>query len=90
MQTLSELGLAVAERRRALGLTQIEVAAQAGVASDTLSRFELGKATDFGARKLLAVLAVLGMEMQYSMEGHSGSLESLALEHSLLHAKRRQ
>lgn len=83
MQTLAELGLAVAERRRALGMTQIEVAAQAGVASDTLSRFELGKATDFGARKLLAVLAVLGMEMQYSMEGHSGSLDSLAREHGL-------
>lgn len=83
MQTLSELGLAVAERRRSLGMTQIEVAAQAGVASDTLSRFELGKATDFGARKLLAVLAVLGMEIQYSLEGHSGSLESLAREHRL-------
>ncbi|WP_294995669.1 helix-turn-helix transcriptional regulator [uncultured Stenotrophomonas sp.] len=90
MQTLSELGLAVAERRRALGLTQIDVAAQAGVASDTLSRFELGKATDFGARKLLAVLAVLGMEMEYIPEGHSGSLDSLALEQRLVHAKRRR
>ncbi len=83
MQTLSELGSAVAERRRKLGLTQIEVATRAGVASDTLSRFELGKSTEFGTRKLLAVLAVLGMEIQYTLEGHGGSLESLAREHGL-------
>lgn len=61
MQTLQEIGISVAVHRRALGLRQGEVAAKAGIASQTLSRFERGHVEEFGTRKLLAVLAVLGM-----------------------------
>lgn len=80
MQTLLELGEAVAARRRALGLQQGEVAARAGVRQDTLSRFERGKLAEFGSRKLLAVLAVLGMELQFADVGASGSLDELRRE----------
>ncbi|HAL22608.1 MAG TPA: transcriptional regulator [Stenotrophomonas sp.] len=81
MQTLAELGLAVANRRRALRMTQAEVAAQAGVSSDTLSRFELGRVSEFGSRKLLAVLSALGMELEFQEEGAAGNLDELRKEH---------
>lgn len=80
MQTLLELGAEVATRRRALGLKQGDVAARAGVSQDMLSRFERGKAAEFGARKLLGVLAVLGLELQFSRIAASGSLDELRRE----------
>ncbi len=80
MQTLPELGEAVATRRKALGLKQAMVADSAGVTPESLSRFERGRSPEFGSRKLLAVLAVLGMELQFIEEGHSGSLDELRKE----------
>jgi HTH-type transcriptional regulator / antitoxin HipB len=80
MQTIQELGEAVAKRRRALGLKQGDVAAQVGIAQATLSRFELGKLAEFGSRKLLAVLAVLGLELQFVETGTPGSLDELRRE----------
>lgn len=80
MQTLQELGEAVAARRQALGLRQGVVAQQAGVAQESLSRFERGRTTEFGARKLLAVLAILGMEVQFTRTGALGSLDELRKE----------
>nr|WP_255369394.1 XRE family transcriptional regulator [Luteibacter sp. UNCMF366Tsu5.1] len=80
MQTLTELGEVVASRRRSLGLKQGDVATQAGLTQEALSRFERGKAAEFGSRKLLAVLAVLGMELQFVELGASGSLDELRRE----------
>ena len=77
MQTLQELGEAVARRRRALGLQQGAVAAQAGITAETLSRFERGRSAEFGARKLLAVL---GMEIDFFAMGQSGTLDELRRE----------
>lgn len=80
MQTIPELGEAVATSRRSLGLKQGEVAALAGVSQEMLSRFENGKSAEFGSRKLLAVLAVLGMELQFTETRASGSLDELRHE----------
>ncbi len=80
MQTVLELGEAVAARRRSLGLKQGEVASRAGVPQESLSRFERGKLAEFGSRKLLAVLAALGMELQFVEVGASGSLDELRRE----------
>ena len=80
MQTLAELGEAAAVRRKALGLKQSVVASKAGVRAESLSRFERGRSAEFGARKLLAVLAVLGMELQFTESGSSGSLDELRKE----------
>ncbi len=82
MQTLQELGAAVAERRRALGLQQGEVAARTGLSQASLSRFERGKVAEFGSRKLLSVLAVLGMELSFAEIGAAGSLDELRRERS--------
>ena len=82
MQTLQELGEAVAARRKQLGLKQGDVAAMAGVTAESLSRFERGRSAEFGARKLLAVLAVLGAELDVMTQGQSGNLDELRRERS--------
>jgi len=82
MKTLQELGQAVAANRKEAGLKQGAVASQAGVAQESLSRFERGQVAEFGSRKLLAVLAVLGMEVTFSKTGTSGNLDELRRERS--------
>jgi HTH-type transcriptional regulator/antitoxin HipB len=80
MRTLAELGGAVGARRRALKLHQSEVAARSGLSRESLVRFERGQLTEFGSRKLLAVLAVLGMEITFTEVGTSGTLDELRRE----------
>lgn len=80
MRTLLELGEAVGTARRGLRLKQKDVAAQAGITPESLLRFERGQVSEFGSRKLLAVLAVLGMEVTFVKTGTSGSLDELRRE----------
>ena len=80
MQTLQELGEAVAARRKLLGLKQGDVAALAGLTPESLSRFERGRGAEFGSRKLLAVLAVLGAELDVVAQGQAGNLDELRRE----------
>lgn len=80
MQTISELGNAVALRRKILGLKQADVAARAGVSAESLSRFERGRSAEFGTRKLLAVLAVLQAELDIVSPGNAGNLDALRQE----------
>jgi HTH-type transcriptional regulator / antitoxin HipB len=80
MQTLTELGQALAERRKALGLKQGMVAERSGLSQALLSRLEKGQLTEFGSRKLLAVLAVLGMELTFTEIGTAGTLDELRRE----------
>ena len=80
MQTVLELGQEVAARRRQLGLKQGEVAQRAGISQEMLSRLERGKLAEVGSRKLLAVLAVLGLQLQFEQVGTSGSLDELRRE----------
>ena len=80
MQTLQELGEAVATRRKRLGLKQGDVAAQAGITPESLSRFERGRSAEFGARKLLAVLVVLDAELEVLTQGQAGNLDELRRE----------
>ncbi len=80
LQTLSELGAAVALRRKELGLRQADVAAMAGVTAESLSRFERGRSAELGTRKLLAVLAVLQAELDIVPMGHAGNLDALRQE----------
>lgn len=80
VRTLQELGETAAAARRELRLKQKDVAAQAGITAESLLRFERGQVAEFGARKLLAVLAVLGLEVTFVKTGMSGSLEELRRE----------
>ena len=80
MQTLHELGEAVAAHRKARGLRQQAVAELVGITAESLSRFERGRGAEFGARKLLAVLAVLGLELDITPSGQAGTLDELRRE----------
>ena len=80
MRTLPELGEAVAAKRKTLGLSQSEVANRTGLTRETLVRFERGQLSEFGSRKLLAVLAVLGLEISFTDVGRSGTLDELRRE----------
>jgi HTH-type transcriptional regulator/antitoxin HipB len=80
MQTIQELGQAVSQRRKVLKLRQKAVAAQAGITPETLSRFEQGRVAELGTRKLLAILAVLGMELNFIQSGLAGTLDELRQE----------
>lgn len=80
MQTLQELGETVASRRKLSGLKQGDVAAKAGVTPESLSRFERGKAAEFGSPKLLAVLALLGTELDVVAQVQAGNLDELRRE----------
>jgi HTH-type transcriptional regulator / antitoxin HipB len=82
MQTLAELGQAVSSRRKTLQLNQNEVAQRSGITRESLVRFERGQVSEFGSRKLLAVLAVLGLEMTFTEAGFSGTLDELRRERS--------
>jgi HTH-type transcriptional regulator / antitoxin HipB len=80
MQTLPELGQAVMARRKSLRLSQQEVSQRSGITRELLVRFERGQVADFGSRKLLAVLAVLGLEINFAEVGMSGTLDELRRE----------
>lgn len=82
MRTLQELGETVRTARRGLRLKQKDVAAQAGITPESLLRFERGQACEFGSRKLLAVLAVLGLEVTFVKAGTYGALDELRRERS--------
>jgi transcriptional regulator with XRE-family HTH domain len=80
MRTLRELGEAVAIRRKERRLTQEELGRRAGLTRELVARLERGHVTEFGSRKLLAVLAVLDLEMTFIEAGTSGSLDELRRE----------
>jgi transcriptional regulator with XRE-family HTH domain len=80
MQALAELGQSVSRRRKSLRLSQQAVAQRSGITRELLVRFERGQVSDFGSRKLLAVLAVLGLEMTFTEVGMSGTLDELRRE----------
>ena len=65
MNSLPDLGRALARLRKKQGLTQKELAALCGIGQSTLARFETGGVAEFGSRKLLRLLEVLGHEMGF-------------------------
>ncbi len=71
-------------RRKSLGIKQADVAVLAGLSAESLSRFERGRTAEFGARKLLAVLAVLNAELDITATGQAGTLDLLRQERSVV------
>jgi predicted XRE-type DNA-binding protein len=82
MQTLNELGQAVSAKRKMMGLSQKYVAERSGITRELLVRFERGKLADFGSRKLLSVLTVLDLEINFTGIGIAGTLDELRGERS--------
>jgi len=64
MVTLAALGLEIAGRRKAVRLSQIELARKAGVSRATLDALENGRSGELGFTKISKILAVLGLELR--------------------------
>ena len=64
MVDLSYLGGQIAERRKALKLSQTALARKAGVSRATLDALENGRAGELGFSKIARLLAALGLELK--------------------------
>jgi transcriptional regulator with XRE-family HTH domain len=80
MDCLQDLGAAIAERRKALGYKQKDVAKSAGIRPETLSRLERGQLAEFGVRKMILILAVLKLEVEFVDLRLRGTLDELRIE----------
>jgi HTH-type transcriptional regulator / antitoxin HipB len=72
MVTMTEIGELLARRRRELGIKQKELAECTGIPAASLSRLENGRLPEFGVRKLMLLLAVLGLELDARAAGQRG------------------
>ena len=63
MFDLISIGSQIAERRKALKLSQAALALKAGVSRATLDALENGRARELGFSKVTKLLAALGLEL---------------------------
>lgn len=80
MDSLYSLGRAVAQLRQAHGMTQKQLATLCGLGQSTLARFETGGVAEFGSRKLLRLLEVLGHELSFTAKSGSFTLDDALAE----------
>jgi transcriptional regulator with XRE-family HTH domain len=80
MKSLSDLGRTVARLRKERRMTQKELAVLSGMGQSTLARFETGGVAEFGSRKLLRLLEVLGFEMSFVPMSRSFTLDDALAE----------
>src|SRR6218665_4177475 len=80
MDSLYSLGRAVAKLRQERGMTQKQLATMCGLGQSTLARFETGGVAEFGSRKLLRLLEVLGYELSFTPKSSSFSLDDALAE----------
>ena len=75
--TLQDLAPLIHARRTALGLSQDRLAKLCGLSRATVNQLENGTLVDLGAAKLLALLALLGLELDARRK--TAPLDALAL-----------
>jgi DNA-binding response OmpR family regulator len=63
MKTTAEIGQVLALQRKKLAIKQKDLAESAGIPGASLSRLENGRLPEFGVRKLISLLTVLGLEL---------------------------
>ena len=80
MVDIEEVGEQLRARRRALGMSQTEVAALNRVNRVTLSRLENGKLPEIGIRKVMAISATLGLELTLNVASQRPTLQDLVNE----------
>jgi transcriptional regulator with XRE-family HTH domain len=64
MLALSSIGEQIAARRRSMGLTQAALAKRAGVGHSTLDALENGRLGELGLKRIVRLLAALGLELK--------------------------
>jgi transcriptional regulator with XRE-family HTH domain len=78
MMRLIEIGHRLKELRAARSLSQAELAALAGVTRSTVSRLENGTLNDLGIKKLLALLELVGADLNVGPRTRSGAPDYIA------------
>jgi transcriptional regulator with XRE-family HTH domain len=68
MLTISSIGSQVAAKRKALRLSQSELAKKAGVSRATLDALENGRSGELGYSKITKLLSALGLELRLQEE----------------------
>lgn len=64
-----QVGQVVSRARKALGLTQEQLARKAHVSRQLVNRLEMGDAANISLSKLMEVLAALGCTLRIDLEG---------------------
>ena len=78
---LISIGSQIAERRKALKLSQVALARKAGLSRATIDALENGRAGELGFSKLTKLLAVVGLELKLQAAGsHRPTLDELVEE----------
>ncbi|MGN0039252.1 MAG: helix-turn-helix domain-containing protein [Coriobacteriales bacterium] len=71
-----EIGYAIKDRRGELGLTQAQLAQEAGVSKRCLWSLELGQNPGVQLDKLTAVLGALGLDLVIAPAGNAGAAKA--------------
>ncbi|MGB3705894.1 helix-turn-helix domain-containing protein [Castellaniella sp.] len=90
---IKELGSLVRERRRAVRLTQAQLASQTGISRATIAGLEAGSLAEIGFVKLQRICESVGLEMRavQALQGRPTLDELVALnrqEYEQSHAKK--
>jgi len=80
MVDIEDVGEQLRARRKAMGMSQIEVAALNRINRVTLSRLENGKLPEIGIRKVMAICATLGLELTLKVASQRPTLQDLVNE----------
>ncbi len=80
MEVLNRIGNQVREARKGQGLTQADLAAEAGISRTTLSLLESGTVQELGIRKVIRILDRLGLELTTRPAGAPPTLEEIREE----------
>jgi len=74
---IDEIGPALAQRRKALGLTQEALCRELGISRVTLSAFENGKNLSLSLRQLGRILERLNLELDLQSQEHLPTLDDI-------------
>lgn len=64
MIDFNDLPKLIAHHRKALELTQVQLAAKASVSRDLIASFESGRITDLSTKRLLRILHALDLDLR--------------------------
>ena len=83
MLTISTIAEQIAQKRKALGLSQAALAKKAHIGRSTLDALENGRMGELGYTKISNILSALGLEMRIQQASSSRpTLEELMSEES--------
>ncbi|MBF0407857.1 MAG: helix-turn-helix domain-containing protein [Candidatus Riflebacteria bacterium] len=77
---LSEIGIAIRTARKKTRMTQDELGRILGMSRATISGIETGNINEIGIRKIIALLAVLGLELFVGQKQRYPTLQQLRRE----------